>query len=290
MLKETEITEKKKTTEVEVKTESFSVYVVEFTYGDLQYVLEGNTSVKLSEIQEKIGLPGKVTAASSSNADYFTVTKDATGEDWTVTAKKAFDSEEKLAVKIGEKEFIIKATENSTITYFLPGGSWVPDDLPKNKVRNIRLRNVNDILTIQEKPSLKRHGTFYGPIDAKDMTEAYLRDSGTLEIYCQEGYELRYASNASGMFKGFSSLRSYSLNRFFGIEDVVSLDYMFEGCTRLHSIYLNRELNDEISCAEKHRPQAEFIAITDSIYTVLATFMACYSRLRAKSYKLKAES
>ena len=135
---ETEITEKKKTTEVEVTPESFSVYVVEFTYGELQYVLEGDTSVKLSEIQEKVELQGTVTAAEVSNEEYFTVTKDESGDDWTVTAKKAFNTEETLTLTIANMKYVIVVTDAlaiSGIPEFRQRKSYtIPADINPNNV------------------------------------------------------------------------------------------------------------------------------------------------------------
>ena len=56
-----------------VTTDGFSYYTVEFTYGDLQYVMEGDSEIPLSTILDKIGLSGTVTAATSSNPELFSV-------------------------------------------------------------------------------------------------------------------------------------------------------------------------------------------------------------------------
>ena len=101
---------------VEAESESFSYYVVEFTVGELQYVLNGDGSVKLSVILEELELEGIVTAAEVSNEELFTVEKDAEGDDWTVTALQAFSSEEWLKVTIDGKEYTIIVTDTGEFT------------------------------------------------------------------------------------------------------------------------------------------------------------------------------
>ncbi|MDO4200357.1 MAG: hypothetical protein Q4D57_06380, partial [Clostridia bacterium] len=49
-------------------------YTVEFTHKDLQYVLPGGTSVKLSKILGKLQLSGKVTEVECSNDNLFSAT------------------------------------------------------------------------------------------------------------------------------------------------------------------------------------------------------------------------
>lgn len=101
---------------VEAESESFSYYVVEFTVGELQYVLNGDESVKLSVILEELELEGIVTAAEVSNEELFTVEKDAEGDDWTVTALQAFSSEEWLKVTIDGKKYTIIVTDTGEFT------------------------------------------------------------------------------------------------------------------------------------------------------------------------------
>ncbi len=48
-----------------------SHYTVEFTYNDLQYVLNGGSSIELSEILDKVGLTGEVPAVEVSDANRF---------------------------------------------------------------------------------------------------------------------------------------------------------------------------------------------------------------------------
>ena len=55
---------------------SYSNYTVEFSYNDIEYVMKGDTSVALSEILQKVGLSGKVTAASVSDESLFSVSNE----------------------------------------------------------------------------------------------------------------------------------------------------------------------------------------------------------------------
>ncbi len=91
-------------------TDSFSYFTVEFTYGELQYVLDGMESVMLSEVLEVLGIPGTVTAAESSDESLFTV--EQTENDWLIESHKAFTSNETLTLTIDGEEFIITVTDN----------------------------------------------------------------------------------------------------------------------------------------------------------------------------------
>lgn len=92
-------------------TTGFSYYVVEFTYDSLKYEIGGDSTVKLSAIQKKLGLEGTVTAAESSDTDLFTVSR--CGSDWDVTAKKAFSSAQTLKLTVDGTEYTIKVTDDS---------------------------------------------------------------------------------------------------------------------------------------------------------------------------------
>lgn len=83
----------------EVITDGFSFYTVEFTYGNMQYVLLGDSTIDLSEILAKVGLSGEVTAVSVSNSALFSATKNADNQ-WLITAHRAFDTKEWMKVTI----------------------------------------------------------------------------------------------------------------------------------------------------------------------------------------------
>ena len=75
-------------------SDGFSFYTVEFTYNSLEYVMDGDSSVLLSDILSYVGLTGEVTAATSSAPELFSVTEE--GGVWTVNALQAFSSDERI--------------------------------------------------------------------------------------------------------------------------------------------------------------------------------------------------
>ena len=95
-------------------SDGFSFYTVEFTYGELQYVLPGGESVPLADVLAEVGLQGEPTAAESSAPDLFAVGRDASGA-WTVSARRAFSSTETLAVTINGAEYAIAVTDEQAV-------------------------------------------------------------------------------------------------------------------------------------------------------------------------------
>ena len=107
-LEATEVAE----TTVEAVTDGFSFYTVEFTYNNLQYVMNGDTTVALSEILNAVGLSGEVTAATSDAPELVSVENTENG--WMVIAKQAFSTDQKLTVTIGGNEYVIVVTDDNS--------------------------------------------------------------------------------------------------------------------------------------------------------------------------------
>ncbi|EHL17164.1 hypothetical protein HMPREF9628_02228, partial [Peptoanaerobacter stomatis] len=97
--------------EVSAKTDGFSFYTVEFTYGNMQYVLLGDSTIDLSEILAKVGLSGEVTAVSVSNSALFSAEKTADNQ-WLITAHRAFDTKEWMKVTIKDVIYEIAVTDS----------------------------------------------------------------------------------------------------------------------------------------------------------------------------------
>ncbi|MBE6018368.1 MAG: Cna B-type domain-containing protein, partial [Lachnospiraceae bacterium] len=97
---------------VTVEAGGFSLYTVEFTYEDKQYVLKGDESVPLTEIMEEAGLTGQVESAEVSNEELFSVSEDEGV--WTLTSHQAFYTQEWLKVTIGGAEYVIIVTDAPT--------------------------------------------------------------------------------------------------------------------------------------------------------------------------------
>lgn len=89
---------------------SESKYTVEFTAGEKQYVLNGDTSVALDEILGELGISGTVTEASSSNDSLFSVAADENGK-WTVSANNAFSTTHSLTVVVDGQTYEIVVTD-----------------------------------------------------------------------------------------------------------------------------------------------------------------------------------
>jgi len=120
---------------IEAATDGFSYYTVEFYYGDLEYVMDGDSSIKLSTIQKTLGLEGYVSSAVFSNPELVSFTQDEDGSDWTVTALQAFSTEEKLTLVIDGATYEIRVTDDSykmtvkkkeiTLNNFLTGNNSI---------------------------------------------------------------------------------------------------------------------------------------------------------------------
>lgn len=102
-------TDRKEST-VTAETEGFSLYTVEFTYGELQYVMEGGSQDKASKIMKAVGLEGEIEDIRVSNEELFSASKES-GE-WTVSSHKAFDTEEWMKVTIGGIVYDIVVTDS----------------------------------------------------------------------------------------------------------------------------------------------------------------------------------
>ncbi len=92
-----------------VTTDGFSFYTVEFTYGDLQYVMEGDTTIPLADILDFVGLTGEVTDVTVSAPVLFTAYRN--NGVWYVDALEAFQTQEWMKVVIGGVEYEIVVTD-----------------------------------------------------------------------------------------------------------------------------------------------------------------------------------
>ena len=103
--------------------EGESRYTVEFTLGQREYVMQGDSEVPLSDILSFLQMAGEVTEVKVSDASLFSVS-DETGE-WIVTAHRAFSTTEWMKVTIDGVTHRITVTDDQTITvYFLDELNW----------------------------------------------------------------------------------------------------------------------------------------------------------------------
>ena len=99
---------------VSVRTDSFSVYTVEFTYGSLEYVIDGGQSVALSDTLAAVGLKvdeDTVTEVVSSDESLLSVSQDEEGR-WVLTSLQPFDTDEALTVTADGTAYEITVTDS----------------------------------------------------------------------------------------------------------------------------------------------------------------------------------
>lgn len=92
------------------ETDGFSYYTVEFTYGELQYVLKGGEKVPLADVLAAVGLSGEATGVEVSNSERFSASKESGG--WVITSHEAFSSDEWMRVTIAGRAYEIKVTDS----------------------------------------------------------------------------------------------------------------------------------------------------------------------------------
>ena len=110
-----------------VETPCHSNYTVEFSYNALQYVLNGDESVALSEILSKINIFGEVTDVIVSDPDLFSASKE--NGKWIITANKAFSTNEWMKVTIGDITYEITVTDTPTASGTCGDNvTWVLED------------------------------------------------------------------------------------------------------------------------------------------------------------------
>ena len=94
---------------VTASSDGFSYYTVEFTYPDLEYLMQGGASVALSEILAALDLTGEPTSVVSSDDSLLSVTQ-GSGSAWTVDSLGVFSGALTLTVTIGGVDYPITVT------------------------------------------------------------------------------------------------------------------------------------------------------------------------------------
>ena len=114
--------------ETPVETPAAPGYTVEFTVGEKQYVLAGDSSVDLSEILGSLGISGEISGASSSADSLFSVAQDENGK-WTVSANECFSSTQSMTVVVDGQEYQIVVTDDGFVASYV-GADGKPHDSP----------------------------------------------------------------------------------------------------------------------------------------------------------------
>jgi len=139
-------------------------YTVEFTRGELQYVMQGDSEVPLADVLETVGLSGTVTAVEVSDSTLFSASK-KDGE-WVVTTHQAFSTEEWMRVTIDGVVYEIVVTDghqhyvddNYTLPTEITGTSG---SLVKNKLNILYYRDGSYVGKTQLDPSKTASDAYY---------------------------------------------------------------------------------------------------------------------------------
>jgi len=218
-----------------VETTHFSIYTVEFYYGDLEYVLEGDTSIKLSAIQEVLGLEGEVTSAVFSDLSLVEIGKDEDDE-YILTALKPFLTEELLTLTIEDEIYEVKVTDSvSYMTVYLDtkfgsidSDTWIPDP-DRDYVYYAR---VTDTMTLPTKDDVKltnlsgnakddsvEFAGWYTDINASGdavTSVSYDAEGDVEKIYYAKWVLKKTTSTSSSMYynssSGTTDIRGYDTN------------------------------------------------------------------------------
>ena len=202
----TEITpETGEATTAVVETDGFSIYTVEFTYNNLEYVLPGSTSVPMSDILSAVGLTGEVTAAEVSDASLFSVSNE-TGE-WIVTAHQPFSTTEWMKVTINDVVYEITVTDDSMVSVTYVRQEWNGAEVVSTSItENIPVVPTDGSMT-SGKYYLNSNVTVNNRVLLTGSTELILGDGYTLDVkglYVPEGSTLTIYGQTAGTGKIYS--------------------------------------------------------------------------------------
>ncbi|WP_024864676.1 MBG domain-containing protein [Butyrivibrio sp. FCS014] len=113
---------------VQATTEGFSIYTVEFTYGQKQYVMPGDSEIPLKDILDEVEIVGDPTDVQCSNEELFSA-ENRDGE-WYIIAHQAFSSQEWMIVTIDDVDIEIIVTDSSAVSQALGvKDGWSTDNI-----------------------------------------------------------------------------------------------------------------------------------------------------------------
>ena len=191
------------------ETDGFSLYTVEFTYDNKQYVLPGDSEVALSEILDTVGLTGEVSAVEISDERLFSAKKCKVSADgktpekdgdenaiedengaWFVFAHQAFSTEEWMKVIIGGVGYEITVTDDEVSA--LQVDSEIAEGTAGHYYVNMPTTGTNTLAITAEDITAGK-GTFK-VYDDGGKSEVYSNScNGYLEINVPENCTLSFA-------------------------------------------------------------------------------------------------
>lgn len=252
---------------VEATTDGFSLYTVEFTYEALSYVLQGDSSVNLSEVLTSVGLVGEVTNVEISNPSFVSV-ENVNGT-FVVRALKAFDTTERMTVTINGVDYVIVVTDDpaeehtpqdavvgtdayavlydSNVLVFQKGNTAIEDY--GNIVQSWEVKAFYDDPTTTsavEKPEWTGDDyktTFSSVIfydNLKGMTDisGFFSNCTMTEVVNINRWDTSTVTLASGVFSGCTELLSIDISSF-NTSHITNMTGLFNGAAKLETITAN---------------------------------------------------
>ena len=249
---------------ISVETDGFSYYTIEFSYESKQYVLNGDTEVKMDDVIESVGLSGTVEAAESSNNDLLSVRLSDDGT-WYVKANSAFTTEETLNVTIRGLNYQITVTnaanieersislaaeepaESQLYAILYESGELhfqYGDQADSAKGTVVDRYKVEDVYT--ECQDIPWYNQYYSRIKTVTFDEItcptsmayWFCDCTNITSIDLSKLDTSKVTNMSSMFYGCYGLTSINLSKL-DMSNVTDMSYMFGSCGSLTSINLS---------------------------------------------------
>ena len=169
-----------------IETDGFSIYTVEFTYENLEYVMQGDTSVALSEILAEVGLTGEVMAVEINDESLFSAS-DESGA-WIVTAHRAFSSKEWMKVTINGVVYEITVTDQQLFIVYIAVSTEKLITLevePGDSTDNVKAKIEDKINVSANQQVLYYNGTLVE--NAHTLADYDIQKNATLNLVIRDG-------------------------------------------------------------------------------------------------------
>lgn len=262
---------------VSAETTGFSIYRVEFTYGNARYIMAGGETAEVNDIIGAVGLTGNLENAYSDSA-YLNVYNDYGV--WKVTSYGAFDTEEYMSVTLDGVDYDIRVTDAQGTAYAI-----LQDDGTMVFCRSNETHTSNSTGTVEDIAGNTYTGTIYAGFENNQYTsgntpwKARLND--ILHVVTVEGQTIT-PRNLRYWFQNCSNLQSVELTNFDGSSSPSCIS-MFQNCASLTDVNLTGlNLSSTTSFMSMFRGCSSLTDIdltgisgTSGVTTVFAMFQDC---------------
>ena len=238
-------------------TSGFSNYTVEFTYKDIQYVMQGGTEVKLKDILDKVGISGEVDDVTISNPEL--VSAKRVNNEWIITSHEAFTSTEWMKVKIGETTYDIVLTDAVTKYGSIAGGKgYYQFDSATGELLIRGLNGDTTDVTVSCNHSaasawpwydIRKNvkkvtfaaGTNGSKVSFSGIAGFMFAEMENLEEVDFSGIGEVKANGLARMFSGCKKLKVVDMSNVTTSGNLSNMQNMFRDCTSLTHVYINNE-------------------------------------------------